>query len=264
MKHIISEHGGLLMQLWRRDIHARYRGSMLGIFWAVLTPLFMLAIYTFVFGMVFKAKWGTAPGGDSPVDFAIILYSGLMLHGLLSETLGRATSIIIQHQNYVKKVVFPLEILPVLVVLSSLFMFAIQFILLIIAMLFLGQAIPLTIIFTPLVLAPFLILCFGVSWFMASIGVYIRDVSHFIGLVITLLLFLSPIFYPINAIPESFQIWIYLNPLTIIIEQLRAVVIYGEAPNWMVLGLYSAASSIVAIMGYIFFVKTRKGFNDIV
>ena len=251
------------MQLWRRDIHARYRGSLLGIVWAVLTPLFMLAIYTFVFGAVFQAKWGMAPGGEAPVHFALILYSGLMLHGLLSETLGRSTGIVLENQNYVKKVVFPLEILPALIVLSALFMFAIQFTLLVIAMLALGQPIPLTILYAPLVLAPLLILCFGVSWFMASIGVYIRDVSHLIGLVITLLLFLSPIFYPISAIPEAFQFWIYLNPLTVVIEQLRAVVIYGENPNMTLLGVYSLIAGLGAVVGYVFFVKTRKGFNDI-
>lgn len=263
MRYLISEHGALLWQLFKRDIAARYRGSLLGVLWALLNPLAMLAIYTFVFGVVFKAKWGTTPGGETQAHFAVVLYSGLMLHGLLAEALSRSTTIILHHQNYVKKVVFPLEILPMMVVLSAGFMFVIQWALLFTAMVLLGSTLHATIFYAPLVLVPLLMLCLGIAWAMAALGVYIRDIAHVTGLIVTLLMFLSPIFYPISALPEEFHKYLYLNPLTLIIEQFRAVMIYGHSPNLQTLSLYGLCAAGFMVISFTFFVKTRKGFNDI-
>ncbi len=259
---LYRRHHDLLWQMTARDIHARYRGSLLGLFWAVLTPLLMLAVYTFVFSVVFQAKWGTH--SDSEVSFAVVLYSGLILHALLGDVLSRSTSIILHHSNYVKKVVFPLAILPAMVVGSSLFLFVIHLLVLLVVMAFSGASFQLTILLFPLVLLPLLLLCLGLSWIVASVGVFIRDLQQVMALVVTVLMFLSPIFYPVSALPESFQRIIYLNPLTLIIENARAVLIEGQMPNWQALGIFTAASLLVCQIGYWWFMRTRKGFNDVV
>lgn len=259
---LCSGNRDLLRQLWSRDLAARYRGSLLGVVWALMTPLLMLLIYTFVFGVVFQARWGHTSHADSPAFFAITLYSGLIIHQLAAEILSRSTSILTHHSNYVKKVVFPLPLLCVMVVLTALTMAAIQIILLLVAV---GAVhhVSWTWLYIPVVVAPFALLLLGVSWLLASIGVFLRDLDQLIGLIVMLLLFLSPVFYPAEALPEAYRSWIYLNPLTPIIENMRAVVLGDTAPDWQMLGLYSAVALGVCQLGWWWFRRTRKGFNDV-
>ena len=260
----LRQHGHLLRQICRRDIASRYRGSLLGMVWALVTPLLMLAIYTFVFSVVFKAKWGAyLPNQENTISFAVLLYSGLIVHQFLAEVISRSTNIILEHANFVKKVVFPLELLPFMIIHTALFMFLIQLSVLFAAMAFLGHTFHATILLVPVVMLPLVVLMLGCSWILASVGVFIRDLSQIIGLLVTVLMFLCPIFYPITAIPESFRIYIYLNPLTPIIEQMREVVLYGVIPGWKLWGAYMGLSTVIAWLGYWWFRRTRKGFNDI-
>lgn len=253
----------LLRQLWSRDLAARYRGSLLGVMWALMTPLLILLIYTFVFGVVFQARWGNASHADSPALFAITLYSGLIIHQLAAEILSRSTSILTHHSNYVKKVVFPLPLLSMMVVLTALTMATIQIVLLLAAVGIVQHTVSSTWIFIPVVIAPFALLLLGISWLLASIGVFLRDLDQLMALIVMLLLFLSPVFYPISALPEAYRGWIYLNPLTPIIENMRAVVLSHTPPDWAMLGAYSVGSLAVCQMGWWWFGRTRKGFNDV-
>lgn len=259
---LLRAHGHLLKQLLRRDIAARYRGSLLGIFWALLTPLLMLAVYSFVFGVVFKTRWNM-PEAESAASFPLLLYSGLIIHQFCAEILTRSTTIILQHSSYVKKVVFPLPILPVMVVLSAGFLVLIQLALLFVAMLLTGHAMPPTILLLPFVWLPLLLLLIGAAWFIASVGVFLRDLSQIMGFVVTLLLFLSPIFYPVTALPEPYRTAMQFNPLTPVIENTRAVLFYGELPDWQMMGIVTIISLFACQLGYWWFRRTRGGFNDI-
>lgn len=251
----------LIRQMAKREVVGRYRGSMLGLLWSLFNPVFMLTIYTFVFSVVFQAKWGVA--SDSKSEFAIILFAGLIVFNLFSETISRSPTLVLSNVNYVKKVVFPLEILPVVSIISSTFHALVSFGVLIIFKLFLNGHLEATIILLPLILLPILILTLGLSWLLAAIGVYLRDVSQTIGLTMSVLLFISPIFFPIDALPAKYQIVVLLNPLTFIIEQSRDVLVFGRLPNWGGLAVYCAVSIAIALLGLAWFQKARKGFADV-
>jgi lipopolysaccharide transport system permease protein len=255
-------HKLLITQLLRRDIESRYRGSMLGILWSLITPMLMLAVYTFVFQTVFKSRWSDT-AGDTQLGFAIVLFLGLSLHGLLTEILVKSPMLILGHQNFVKKIVFPLHILPCVNLLSASFSFAINFILLMLLIFIEQSSIPLTALFLPLILMPYLLLLLGLGWFLAALGVYLRDIQQVMGTLATLLLFLSPIFYPPSVLPESFSAWLFLNPLSLIVESSRAVLIYGQIPDFFALGVYFAIALIVAVSSYQFFRRVRPGFADV-
>lgn len=261
----------MLASLWRnrylikksiqREVVGRYRGSFLGILWSFFHPVFMLTVYTFVFSVVFKARWQA--GSDSKTEFALILFAGLILFNLFAECVNRAPGLILAQVNYVKKVVFPLEILPVVSLGSALFHFVISFSVWLLAYLVFFGMPHLTVFAFPFVTLPLLFFTAGLSWWLAALGVYLRDVSQFINLVTTALLFLSPIFYSSTSIPEKFQILMHLNPLTPIIEQTRDVLFWDKLPDPInLLGCY-LVSIAVACLGFAWFQKTRKGFADV-
>jgi lipopolysaccharide transport system permease protein len=252
----------LIYQMTKREVTGRYRGTLIGIVWSLMNPVLMLTIYTFVFSMVFKARWGLT-SSESKTEFALILFVGLIVFTLFAETINRAPSLILSNVNYVKKVVFPLEILPFINFYVAFLHALISFAVLLMAFFLLNGYLNWTIIFLPIVLIPFVLLTLGTCWFIASLGVFVRDVGHTIGAVTTLLMFLSPVFYPISAVPVNFQIWIYLNPLSFIIEQVRAVLMFGTAPDWRGLCIYFLISLIVLASGFAWFQKTRKGFSDV-
>jgi len=222
----------------------------------------MLVVYTFVFSVVFKARWGT-DGGDSKTQFALVLFVGLIVHGLFSEVLNRAPGLILSNVNYVKKVVFPLHLLPVTAMGAALFHASISLIVLLIAFFLFNGYLHWTAIFIPFVLLPLVILTLGISWILASLGVFLRDVGQTVGIITTVMLFLAPIFYPITALPEEMRLWIMANPLTFIIEEARKVLILGRMPHWSGLGVYTFAATAVAWVGFAWFQKTRKGFSDV-
>lgn len=234
----------------------------MGLLWSVFTPLFMLAVYTFVFSEVFKARWGTA-GSESKMQFALMLFAGLIVFNLFAECVNRAPSLILSNVNYVKKVVFPLEILPAVSLASALFHCLINVgVWLAAYVLFFGMP-PLSVLYLPLVLLPFVWMIMGVAWGLASLGVYLRDVSQFVGILTSMLMFLSPIFYPATALPEGYRRILFLNPLTPVIEEVRAVLFFGRAPDFALLAVYGVATFVLAWLGFAWFQKTRRGFADV-
>ncbi|SET49672.1 lipopolysaccharide transport system permease protein [Marinobacter segnicrescens] len=257
--------GSLIKQLTRREVVGRYRGSVMGIGWSFLNPLLMLAVFTFVFSVVFQAKWGVEMAGqnESKGVFAVVLFIGLIVHGLFSEVLTRSPGLITGNVNYVKKVIFPLEILPVSAVLSALFHAAISIFVWLLAHIALIGIPEWQIVYLPLVFLPLLVLALGVSYFLASLGVFLRDIEQTMGILATVLLFLSPIFFPVERLPEEYQPLFLLNPLTFIIEQARDVMIWGQHPDFVGLSIYLVSALVVLFAGFAWFQKTRKGFADV-
>lgn len=251
----------LTYALIKREVVGRYRGSFLGILWSFFNPLFMLAVYTFVFSEVFKARWGG--GGASKTEFALVLFAGLMVFNVFSECINRAPGLILANVNYVKKVVFPLEILPWVGLGASLFHGAISLLVWLTAYLVLFGVPPATVFYFPLIVLPLALFVMGVSWFLASLGVYLRDVVQFVGVLVTVLMFMSPVFYSASALPEDYRELLYLNPLTPAIEQARAVLYWGQAPDLVQLSGYVLVSTVIAWLGFAWFQKTRKGFADV-
>lgn len=259
--HSVISNRGLIYNLTKREIIGRYRGSVIGLFWSFVNPILMLAVYTFVFSIVFKARW--AGGGESRTEFALVLFAGLLVFNLFSECINRAPSLIISNTNYVKKVIFPLEILPIVVLGSAAFHFMIGFtVWLVFFLIFFGLP-PLTIIWLPLILLPLILMTLGLSWLLASLGVYLRDINQIIGVVTTMLLFLSPIFYPVIALPEDYRVFMRTSPLTFSIEQARDVMIWDRSIAWESWIRFLVASLAVSWFGFTWFQKTRRGFSDV-
>lgn len=255
-------HRELIAQLTKRDVVGRYKGSVMGLMWSFVNPVLLLAMYTFVFSVVFKARWG---GGEleNRAHFAEMLFVGMIVHSLFSETLIRAPGLILGNVSYVKKIVFPLEILPVVAMGASVFHALASVSVLIGALIFLNGQLHWTAICLPLVLFPLVVFSLGLAWALSSLGVYLRDVAQPISLLTTILLFASPVFYPITALPENLQPWMLLNPLTFIIEQSRGVLMKGQMPDFQGLLNYFVVSSAVAWLGFAWFQKTRKGFANV-
>ncbi len=261
----------MLASLWRhrelikasakREVLGRYRGSTLGLLWSLFNPLVMLAVYTIFFSVIFQARWGD--GSGSKTEFALVLFAGLLVFNLFAECINRSPGMILSNTNYVKKVVFPLEILPFVGLLSALFHTLISLAVWLFAYsIFFG--IPhLTVLYLPLVLLPFCLFLMGLSWALASLGVFLRDVSQFIGLLTTALMFLSPIFFPASAFPEEYRHILYFNPLTTVVEQARDVLFWGKTPDFFMLGIYWVVTLGIAWLGFAWFQKTRKGFADV-
>jgi homopolymeric O-antigen transport system permease protein len=250
----------LLMQMVQREVVGRYKGSVMGLSWSFLHPLLMLAVYTFVFGVVFQARWQTSASHE---DFALNLFAGLVVFGVFAECITRAPGLVLANINYVKKVVFPLEILAPSIVIAALFHAAISLIILLMFYMFVHGVPHLTVLWLPVIWLPFILLVLGLSWFLSALGVYLRDVAQVIGVMTTALMFLSPIFYPVSALPEGVRDWMFLNPLALIIEQTRSVILLGQAPDGLALAIYAAVSAVIYALGFVWFKKTRKGFADV-
>ncbi len=252
----------LLWQFARRDVLGRYRGSVLGVTWSFLTPLLMLGVYSFVFVGVFRATWpGATQGGG--LEFALQVFAGLLVFNLFAEVANRAPNLIVEQPNLVKKVIFPVELLTWVTVVSGLFHMLISLVSLLAVVLFARGSLPASALTLPLVLAPFIPLLLGLGWFLSALGVFARDVGQIITMVVSLAMFMSPVFYSVKSLDPSWQFWMQINPLTLIIEQVRAVVLLGQWPAWQSLGLYAIFASVFALLGATFFRLTRKGFADV-
>jgi lipopolysaccharide transport system permease protein len=257
----IALHHDLILRLATREFTQRFRGSMLGVVWAVLMPLFTAAVYTFVFSTVFKARWPGAAEG--PFDFALIFLTGLTVHTIFAESVARAPMLVVGNASYVKKVVFPLEILPVVAVLTALVNACIGIAIVLIGNLLLNGKIYLTILTLPLVIAPYLIFVISLVLFFAAAGVYLRDLTQVVSLLITVTMFLTPIFFPIEAVPEAFRRVIWLNPLTFVVQQARDVTIFGRWPDFVGLSIYTAAAFASLACAFWVFQRLRNGFADV-
>lgn len=245
----------------QREVIGRYRGSVLGVLWSFLNPLFMLLVYTFVFSVMFKVRWQA--GSDSKGEFALLVFAGMMVFSVFSECVIRAPALIIDNPNYVKKVVFPLEILPWVIMGAVLFHTLVSFLVWLIFHCALYGPPPWTALLFPLALLPLVLFTLGISWLLASLGVYLRDIGQVVGVFASALMFLSAIFYPISALPQDYQILLYFNPLTLVIEEARDLLFWGVVPDILVWLASLIAASIVAWLGFSWFQKTRKGFSDV-
>ncbi len=253
----------LVARMANRDVLGRYRGSVMGLAWSFFNPLLMLAVYTFVFSVIFSARWGDGIA-ETRTGFAMMLFVGMIVHGLFAECINRAPNLILTNANYVKKVIFPLEILPWIVLASALFHIAISCSVLVLAMLLIDQSLHWTIILFPLVLLPLVLATIGLTWLVAALGVYIRDVGQLTVMFTTILLFISGIFFPISAVPEEYQVVMRLNPLSYIIEESRNTLLLGVVPDFARLGVHFVAGLLITWIGFAWFQHSRRGFADVV
>ena len=258
----LKRHFTLIVQMAKRDVASRYRGSFMGLFWSFFNPLLMLAIYTFVFGVIFKARWNVHV--TSHIAFAIILFAGLNVSMMFTECANRASTLIVDNTNFVKKVVFPLETLSWSVLGAALFHLLIATIALLAIELIATHHLPWTVVLFPIVIAVFLPFMAGTIWLLASLGVFFRDLKQAIAIVTTAMMFLAPIMYPMSMIPGQYRIFLYLNPLTVIAMASQNVLFLGELPRWDHLALYFVVSCLFAWLAFAWFEKTRKGFADVV
>ncbi len=252
----------LIYQLTRRAIVGRYRGSIAGIGWSLVIPILMLVVYTFVFGFIFKMRFNEETGGSN-LGFAAFLFSGIVVHGFLAECLNRAPGLVTANGQYVKKIVFPLECLAWVAIFTALFQTAISVVILSVFLLMTKGVLYWTALLAPVVLAPLLLLAAGVVWIIGALSVYMRDFAQLMGVVITLMLFLGPVFYPLSVVPEPLRYVLYLNPIAVIIEQMRRIMLDGITPDWVVLGIYTLAALVVARLGLAIFDRMRSGFADV-
>lgn len=259
----IYDYRYLIIQMIKREIAHRYRGSALGFAWSILSPLLMLAVYTFVFSVVFKSRWGTENEHESKIDFALTLFAGMIVFNIFSEIINKAPTLILGNVNYVKKVIFPLEILPLVSIGGILFHGLVSLLVLLVTQILYKGYAPFTIIYLPVILLPLLLAGLGLSWFLAALTVYIRDIAHITGLLTTVLLFLSAIFFPLSALPAQYQKILMLNPVAFIVDTSRNILIFGYPPNWLLLGVMLVLGLLMAAGGYWFFNKMRKGFADV-
>ena len=252
----------LTWQFTKRDILGRYKGSFLGLGWSLLSPLFMLVLYTFVFSSILRARW---PGinVDSPLLYAVNLFAGLIIINFISEVASKSSTLIIGHANYVKRVVFPLEILGIATVLSATFHALVSITLLILFQFIATGALHLSIISLPMLWLPLMIASFGMAWLISALGVYIRDTIQMINILVTMLMFLSPVFFPASAYPEQFKFLLGLNPLVWMIEEMRSVTLQGQWPHPLPILLAIVSSCLIAYVCKRLFQKARRGFADV-
>jgi len=249
----------LIQRLAVRDLQSRYRGSMLGITWAVLVPLGMVLMYTFVFGSIFKARWAGISG--STENMTAFFLAGLIVHQFLSESVGRASSLVLDNQNYVTKVVFPLEVLAVVTVEVALAGAAIGLVLLL-GLTALTSGLPATALLSPLVLIAMIPMLVGLVWIISALGVFVRDLGQIMPVLLSVLMFLGPVVYPRSAVPEPFGTLMLLNPITIPAETLRAL-IFGHPFPAAAAAIYIVASLAVCYLGFLLFARLRMSFADV-
>ena len=264
-----------------RAIRDRYQRTVLGILWAFLSPLMLLLIYSLVFGLVFKVRFpppeaSTAPEAAAGAEaaaaavlaapdlpYGLVLFSGLLMHMMISEVLQTAPSIIMENRSYVTKVIFPLEVLPVTVLATAVFQGLVSCVVLLVAEVVMVGTVPWTTVLFPIVWLPFVAMMLGISLIIASLGVFLRDIEQIVGFLSTVLLFGSPILFPAELMPEFMQTVMAFNPLTVVVTAFRDVALWGTMPNWADLGAYAGVSLAVLWFGAWWFARTRKGFADV-
>lgn len=254
------KHRRLIFQLSKREVAKRYRGSMLGMIWAMAYPILILAIYNYVFRIIFKVQWDES---GSHIAYALILFAGLIVYNFFAESVGSASALMENHVSYVKKVVFPLEVLPWVLLGNALFHAAVSVLVLVAGLLWLHQHVPWTMILLPVVWLPLILFTAGVTWFVASLGVYLRDVGQVVSVTLVLLMFVSPILYPVSAIPDALAPYMILNPLAPILVQAQEVSVFGKIPDWVDWLAVFGVSWLFAWLGLAWFQKTRPGFADV-
>lgn len=258
---VIFRNRDMILSFVWRDIQQRYQGSFLGLVWSVINPIVMLAVYTFVFGMIFKAKWG---GIEDTYLFAIGLYASLLAFNVFSEVLSRSPGLILGNASYVTKIIFPVEVFPVVLVFSALFNYVVGLVVWLIAYLIIFGLPPLTVLLVPIVFFPLFLILMGLAWIVSAIGVYVRDIAQLINMLISCAMFITPIFYPVSIIPEEYRGLMQLNPLAIIIDNLKTVMIMGQMIKWPDYLIELTLASLLCFAGLSLFIKLKKGFGDVI
>lgn len=258
----LIRHGRLTYDMIKREVVGRYRGAVMGLLWSFFTPILMLVVYTFVFGVVFKSRW--VGGTSSRSQFAVILFAGMMVFNLFSECINRAPGLVLSSPNFVKKVVFPLEILPVVAFGSALFHFFVSVLVWLVFYLVVFGLPSVDALWFPVVILPLALLTIGISWGLASLGVYLRDVGQVIGVITTIVMFMSPIFYSMDSIPEKYRGYMYISPVTYFVEQTRDLLVWDKGMHWVAWCKVMLVSLTIAALGFAWFQKTRKGFADVI
>lgn len=256
------QHRDLIITLAKREILGRYKGSAFGLLWPFLSPLLLLTVFTFVFGEIFQAKWAGSDRAGG-VDFAAAMFAGYLIYLFFSECVGRAPSIILSNVNYVKKVRFPIDLLAIVTMIAALFHFLAAYLILVILILVSNWTLSWTALIAPLVFFPLILLVLGLTWALSAISVFLRDISQLVVPILTALLFLSPIFYPLSSVSGKLLIIYQLNPLTFIIEAMRGVLLHHQLPDWGALGIYALVSLAIMLMGHALFQISRRGFADV-
>ena len=252
----------LILQLTRREVQVRHKGSELGHFWGLLSPLMMLGLYLFIFGIVFGGKFGVLPN-ENFYDFALALFLGLSLFNLIAEVINISPNLILSQPNFVKKVVFPLEIIPLTKIISSLY-FCLISVLICVALAPFGHGgITLKALLLPLIIFPIAMTALGISWALAAIGVFVRDINHITGFLATALMYASAIVYPPSRVPKNIWFILKINPLPILIDQARTIVLWNGKPNYNDLGYCYLVSIIILVIGYKIFSKLRPVFAEV-
>lgn len=257
----LAAHAALVMELTRREVDARYRGASLGVLWALVSPFLLLCIYAIAFGTVMGGRWPEVRASDTP--FSIILFAGMIPYFVLSECMVRSPELVVANPAYVKRVVFPLEVLPWPMLFSALFHCLMNVLVFIAMRLVMEREFAWTVIYLPCVILPIAIIGLGISWFMSSIAVYFRDVRQVMGLASMAILFLSSVMIPVATVPAEYKAIFMLNPLSFIAEQSRAVLIWGQPPDWGGLAVYTLAALAFMYAGHAWFMATKRGFADV-
>lgn len=257
----LARHRALVVELTRREVDGRYRGASLGVLWSLLSPFLLIAIYTIAFGTVMGGRWPEVEAAGTP--FSIVMFGGMIPYFVLSECMLRSPELVVGNPSYVKRVVFPLEILPWPMLLSALFHCLMNVLVFVAMRLVMQQDFEWTLVFLPLVILPIAVLGLGVAWFLAAASVYFRDLRQVVGLASMALLFLSSAMIPTNAVPEQYRLIFLLNPLSFIVDQARAVLIWGIQPDWAGLAAYLAGALAFMYAGYAWFASTKRGFADV-
>jgi len=250
----------LAWELAKRDIQTRYRGSTLGLLWSLAVPIGMLLVYSFVFGVVFQSRWGQ---DTSMAGFSLSLFAGLLVFNFFAECVQRSTILIQGHQNLVKKAIFPLEVLPLMIVISALVQALISLLVLACAIFIVYGEFSWTMLLAPLMLFPVVLLGGGLCYALSAVAVYVRDLGQAVPIAVSALMFLSPIFYPASAIPEEFRLIVAFNPIAAAIEGMRGVVLAGDLPGWQSIAQSTLLGGGVFVLGYLLFLKVKKGFADV-
>ncbi|WP_460490434.1 ABC transporter permease [Dyella agri] len=249
------------MELAKRDVLGRYRGASFGLLWSLISPFMMLMVYTFAFGNIYRGRWQETAGQHD--SYTIILFIGLIVHGYFAECLNRSPQLVTGNVNFVKRVVFPLEILPWPMMLSALFHMAMNIVVFVLLRLVMDHEFSWTIVFLPVVVLPLVMLTAGLAWSLAALGVYFRDIGQVTGVMSMAALFMSSAMIPLSSLPPMYQKLLYLNPLTFIINEARLVTLWNESPNWFGLFIYFCGATVFAYAGYGWFRATRRGFADV-
>ena len=260
--HGVTKHWQLVYAITWRNILTRYRGSFLGLVWSLAAPLLRLGIYTFVFGTVLSVRWPNQQGDT--LDFSAVLFAGLICHAFAAEILVQSANLIIGNRQYVKKVIFPLESLPWVIVLAALFQLIVSSMVLVVYVLILKAELSWTVVFLPLPFAALALMMLAIAWLVSATAVFVRDMSQIVDLATVGLLFLSPVFFPVSVLPDMLQPFIYLNPTSFIVEQVRAILLYGQIPDLVGLLQYGLISLLACRISLGWFRRLRPGFADVI